>query len=290
MADGYIESRMADHIASGSARRTTASMGIRKGVAAALNALSLVSVTTFAQGRVVDVQSPSMRVFVPSKPSGMALVACPGGGYSKVAADHEGYDWAPFFNSLGVTYAVLDYTLPDGDRSRPLTDVADAFRVLADNAEEWHVDISRTGIMGFSAGGHLAAAMANGAVPDCRPAFQILFYPVVSLMPEITHPGTAAQFLGDADSPELRARYSSELQASPSTPPALLLLSADDKVVDPLNSINYFLAMRRHGVDASLHIYPSGGHGWGYRRDQMAFHNAVMVELAAWIRKRQEKL
>lgn len=207
-----------------------------------------------------------------------------------MAADHEGYDWAPFFNSLGVTYAVLDYTLPDGDRSRPLTDVADAFRVLADNAEEWHVDISRTGIMGFSAGGHLASIMANATVPECRPAFQILFYPVVSLMPEITHPGTAAQFLGDADSPELRARYSSELQASPSTPPALLLLSADDKVVDPLNSINYFLAMRRHGVDASLHIYPSGGHGWGYRRDQMASHNAVMVELAAWIRKRQEKL
>ncbi|MDE6525383.1 MAG: alpha/beta hydrolase, partial [Paramuribaculum sp.] len=189
MADGYIESRMADHIASGSARRTAAPMGIRKGVAAALSALSLVSVTTFAQGRVVEVQSPSMRVYVPSKPSGMALVACPGGGYSKVAADHEGYDWAPFFNSLGVTYAVLDYTLPDGDRSRPINDVAEAFRVLVDNGEEWHVDISRTGIMGFSAGGHLAAAMANGAVPDCRPAFQILFYPVVSLMPEITHPG-----------------------------------------------------------------------------------------------------
>lgn len=289
MADGYIESRMAEHMAGRGPKRTATMTGIRKGVAAALSALSLVSVTTFAQGRVVEVQSPSMRIYVPSKPSGMALVVCPGGGYSHVAKEHEGYDWAPFFNSLGVTYAVLDYALPKGDRSIPMNDVAAAFRVLSENAEEWHADPARTGIMGFSAGGHLASTMANGAVDGCRPAFQILFYPVVSLKPEITHTGTATQFLGQDDTPELRERYSAELQASQATPPALLLLSADDQVVDPMNSINYFLAMRKQGVDASLHIYPSGGHGWGYRREQMAFHDALMVELAAWIRKQQEQ-
>ena len=259
MADGFIESRMADHMSGRGGRRVSAPAGIRKGVAAALSALSLASVTTFAQGRVVEVESPAMRVYVPSKPTGLTVLALPGGGYSKVAADHEGYDWAPFFNSLGVTYAVLDYKLPEGDMRRPLGDVAAAYRVLAENAGEWHVNPDSIGIMGFSAGGQLARG--------------------------ITHEGSAVQFLGKNDTPEMRALYSAEQQVTPSTPPAFIALSADDPAVSPLNSINYFLALRREGVDASMHIYPSGGHGWGFRRDQMPCHDAVVMELATWMKK-----
>ena len=275
MADGFIESRMADHMSGRGGRRVSAPAGIRKGVAAALSALSLASVTTFAQGRVVEVESPAMRVYVPSKPTGLTVLALPGGGYSKVAADHEGYDWAPFFNSLGVTYAVLDYKLPEGDMRRP----------LGENAGELHVNPDSIGIMGFSAGGHLASAVATHPSEGCRPAFQILFYPVVTLTRGITHEGSAVQFLGKNDTPEMRALYSAEQQVTPSTPPAFIALSADDPAVSPLNSINYFLALRREGVDASMHIYPSGGHGWGFRRDQMPCHDAVVMELATWMKK-----
>ena len=222
---------------------------------------------------------------MPSKPTGLTVLALPGGGYSKVAADHEGYDWAPFFNSLGVTYAVLDYKLPEGDMRRPLGDVAAAYRVLAENAGEWHVNPDSIGIMGFSAGGHLASAVATHPSEGCRPAFQILFYPVVTLTRGITHEGSAVQFLGKNDTPEMRALYSAEQQVTPSTPPAFIALSADDPAVSPLNSINYFLALRREGVDASMHIYPSGGHGWGFRRDQMPCHDAVVMELATWMKK-----
>lgn len=285
MADGFIESRMADHMSGRGGRRVSAPAGIRKGVAAALSALSLASVTTFAQGRVVEVESPAMRVYVPSKPTGLTVLALPGGGYSMTAVDHEGYDWAPFFNSLGITYAVLDYKLPEGDMRRPLGDVAAAYRVLTENAGEWHVSPDSIGIMGFSAGGHLASAVATHPSEGCRPAFQILFYPVVTLTRGITHEGSAVQFLGENDTPEMRARYSAEQQVTPATPPALIVLSADDPTVSPLNSINYFLALRREGVDASMHIYPSGGHGWGFRRDRMPCHDAVVVELATWLKK-----
>ena len=198
MADGFIESRMADHMSGRGGRRISAPAGIRKGVAAALSALSLASVTTFAQGRVVEVESPAMRVYVPSKPTGLTVLALPGGGYSMTAVDHEGYDWAPFFNSLGITYAVLDYKLPEGDMRRPLGDVAAAYRVLTENAGEWHVSPDSIGIMGFSAGGHLASAVATHPSEGCRPAFQILFYPVVTLTRGITHEGSAVQFLGRA--------------------------------------------------------------------------------------------
>lgn len=231
---------------------------------------------------------PEIRVYLPDPAlaTGRMVVACPGGGYSHLALDHEGYDWAPYFNKLGIAYAVLKYRMPCGNREVPMSDALQAMRLVRTNAAKWHVNPHAVGIMGSSAGGHLASTIATHADVDARPDFQILFYPVISMDITKTHKGSVIGFLGDKQNDKsLVEAFSNERQVRRHlTPPAIILLSNDDGAVPPVtNGIAYYSALQRNGVDATLHVYPVGGHGWGFR-PKFACHEQMLNDLTAWLK------
>lgn len=231
------------------------------------------------------VAHPFMRVFLPAKEkaTGRIVIALPGGGYSHLAKAHEGYDWAPFFNERGIALAVLCYRIPKGVTEVPSSDVYEAIRYIRSQADEWGINPADVGIMGSSAGGHLATTIATHATTAAlRPNFQILFYPVVTMDEEFTHRGSRANLLGKEPSPGLVEKYCNEKQVDSFTPPAIILCSHDDKAVPTPNAVNYYLALRRNGVAASLHIYPTGGHGWGFR-DTFRYHDAMLKDLSDWL-------
>lgn len=227
---------------------------------------------------------PNIRVFLPAaeKSTGRAVVCCPGGGYSHLAMDHEGYQWAPFFNERGIAFIVLKYRMPHGVTEVPISDAREALRVVRENAKEWNIDPTKVGIMGSSAGGHLATTVATHSDSITAPNFQILFYPVVTFDYKYTHKGSRHNLIGEKAAPDVVNLYCNEKQVSPNTPPAILLLSDDDTVVPSPNSVNYYLAMKENGVKASMYIYPSGGHGWGIR-ENFKYHNEMMNDLSAWL-------
>lgn len=238
----------------------------------------------WGQGKVLTFDNPKLTVYLPSNPgpASKAVIACPGGGYTHLAKDHEGHNWAHFYNNLGFAYAVLEYTMPNCDREMLLGEVESAFKILVDNAADWKINPEKIGIMGSSAGGHLAATVATHPRGVMKPAFQVLFYPVVSLDPEITHLGTRAGFVGKDADKELTAEWSSENKVTPETCPAFMALSSDDKAVNPLNSLRYMAALCKAGVPVALFSYPTGGHGWGYRTT-FKYHDQVLAELTAWL-------
>ena len=224
-----------------------------------------------------------MIVFLPEQPSGRAVVCCPGGGYGMLSSDHEGTAWAGFFNERGIALAVVNYRLPHGDRTLPFSDVENAMRTMRDSAAVWHLHPHDIGIMGFSAGGHLAATIATHTQYALRPDFQILVYPVIT-MGRGTHQGSRDNLLGEGrEDPTLVALYSNERQVRGHiTPPAFIVLSNDDGLVPPVaNGIAYYTAMRNVGNDCSLHVYPSGGHGYGFR--PFAFHDQMLSDLSSWL-------
>lgn len=227
---------------------------------------------------------PSIRVFLPAKDkaNGMAVVCCPGGGYSHLATDHEGYDWAPFFNERGFAFVVLKYRMPHGVTEVPISDAKEALRVVRENAEKWNVNPAKVGIMGSSAGGHLASTIATHSDSLNVPAFQILFYPVITFDYAYTHKGSRHGLIGTDASEEQVKLYSNELQVTKTTPPAILLLSDDDRVVPSPNSVNYYLALKKNGIPATMHIYPSGGHGWG-SRTSFKYNREMLADLSAWL-------
>lgn len=227
---------------------------------------------------------PTLWVFLPeaSKATGRAVVCCPGGGYSHLATGHEGYEWAPFFRERGIALIVLKYRMPHGFTDVPISDAREALRVVRENAEKWNINPNKVGIMGSSAGGHLATTIATHSDAATMPNFQILFYPVVTFDYKYTHKGSRHNLIGEKAAPDVVNLYSNEKQVSPVTPPAILLLSDDDTVVPSQNSVNYYLALKENGVKASMYIYPSGGHGWGIR-DNFKYHNEMLNDLSAWL-------
>lgn len=231
-----------------------------------------------------DVAQPSLRVFLPDAEcaTGRAVVVCPGGGYTHLAIDHEGYDWAPYFNRQGIAVLVLKYRLPDGDPSVPVADAEAAIRMARDSAEVWGLNPNDIGIMGSSAGGHLASTVATHARGDSRPDFQILFYPVITMDKSYTHMGSHDALLGKDASAEAEEAYSNERQVTKDTPRAFIVCSDDDEAVVPANAVNYYLALNRQGVPAVLHVYPSGGHGWGIR-ESFLYKNEMLGELTSWL-------
>lgn len=234
---------------------------------------------------VSDVTTPTLTVYPAPHPNGMAIIMCPGGGYGGLAMKHEGHDMAPWFNTQGITYAVLKYRMPNGHHEVPLSDAEQAIRMVREHAAEWGVNPQRVGIMGASAGGHLAASLATLYSSDkTRPDFQILFYPVISMQKGVTHGGSRKNLIGENPSQELEQKYSLERQVSPRTPQAFIMLSSDDDAVPPINGIGYFLALRDHKVPASLHAYPTGGHGWGFR-DNFTYKRQWTEELEKWLRE-----
>ena len=229
-----------------------------------------------------------LTVYLPDaqKATGRAVVCCPGGGYSHLAMDHEGHQWATFFNNQGIALIVLKYRMPHGNRMIPISDAEEAMKTVRRKAEEWHINRNDIGIMGFSAGGHLASTIATHATGDAAPNFQILFYPVITMDLGFTHKGSHDNFLGDdhskKDLRKLEADFSNDLQVNRTTSRAFLALSDDDKAVPPANGLNYYEQLYKHDVPASIHIYPTGGHGWGYR-ESFTYHYNVIFELKAWL-------
>ena len=229
---------------------------------------------------------PSIKVFLPTmaKPNGRFILICPGGGYTHLAYHHEGYDWAPYFNKQGIGVAVLKYRMPKGGNTEvPISDAEEAMRVIREHAIEWGVNPQDVGIMGFSAGGHLASTIATHAPKDLRPNFQILMYPVITMDKNYTHLGSRASLLTENPSPEIEELYSNEKQVDENTPRAFIAYSNDDNVVPPLNGVNYYLALHNKNVPAALYIYPTGGHGWGIS-EGFLYKNQVLDELSAWLR------
>lgn len=221
---------------------------------------------------------PQLRVYLPTKEvaTGAGVVICPGGGYAVLAYDHEGHQVARWFNSQGVAAFVLQYRLgPRYHHPAPLQDVQRALRHVRARAEEYGVSSRRIGVMGFSAGGHLASTAAthfdagSPQNPDviervsCRPDFVVLGYPVVSLNQSFSHGGSRRNLLGENPSPELVASLSNETQVTKETPPAFLFHTGEDAGVPVNNSIVFYQACHRAGVPAELHIYQFGPHGVG---------------------------
>ena len=215
-----------------------------------------------------------------SKVTGQGVVICPGGGYVRLAMDHEGFLMARWFASQGITAAVLKYRMPNHHPEVPLEDAVQALRIMAGlEAGATGYTADKVGIVGSSAGGHLAAMAST--IGSFKPAFSVLFYPVITAAPGEAHEGSFDNLLGER-TPERDAAYSLERCVTPATPPTLLLLSDDDRSVPPTNATRYYEALKRHGIPASLHIYPSGGHGWGIR-DTFRYREQWQQAVTDWL-------
>jgi len=224
---------------------------------------------------------PTLAVYMPgsSSQTTAAIVICPGGGYARLAYTHEGVWIAEKLNALGIAAAVVKYRLPEDDimtepEKRPLQDAQRAMQLMHQNAGRWHVDPNRIGIMGFSAGGHLAASVSthfkdvlvpDASVDQVKPDFSILIYPVISLTPELMHKGSRDNLIGPDASEELVRYYSNELNVSADMAPVFLLHAEDDRTVKVENSLVFFEALHTKKVPAELHIIDTGGHGFGWR-------------------------
>lgn len=226
--------------------------------------------------------------------SRQAVVICPGGGYYLAAMGHEGHDMARWLAANGVTAAVLKYRMPDGHPEVPTEDAAEAVRYMREEYES-RDEVGQVGIRGFSAGGHLAAATGVGALDkyaeraaDVRPDFMILFYPVITADPLKGHQGSFDNLLGYDRTAELTAQWSLENLVDRATPPTLFLLSDDDTVVPPVNSVRFYDALKREGIRASIRIFPTGNHGWGFH-DWFPYKEQWQRAVIDWLGQMQPK-
>lgn len=247
------------------------------------------------EGMYRDVTNPTLEYFKPNpeKANGTAIILVPGGGYSVVVYQGEGVGNAKSLAEQGIAAFVLKYRLPNDDimedrKIGPLQDAQQAIKLVRENAEKWGINDSKIGVMGFSAGGHLASSAAthfetsyidNPNNTSLRPDFQILVYPVISMTSDLTHGGSRDALIGNTPSEEDVKLFSNEQQVKKNTPPAYLTHTADDITVDVDNSISYFESLRHHKVDAEMHIYPKGGHGFIFR------HQGWMDPLFAWLKR-----
>lgn len=231
-----------------------------------------------------------MEVYLPTEETNIkvAVIACPGGSYSSHAS-HEGAVWAPYFNELGVAFAVLKYTLPAGDPSKPIGDMETALTILNEMADKWLIDKNKIGVMGFSAGGHLAcfAATASEYSSEIRPDFQILVYPVTT-MSTGTHAGSRTNFLGADASNEEMMLYSNELWVSSDTPKAFITYAKSETVVPPAsNGKAFYNAMIKAGAKAELLELVGTKHGWhhGNAEHETAYLQPMKARLTPWLQK-----
>lgn len=256
---------------------------------------------------ISKVQDPSIKVFLPVKQAatGQAVLICPGGGYEGLAYDWEGTQIAKWLNSKGIAGIVLKYRLPNSASVKtsyetPLQDAKRAIRLIKSHAGEWNIDKDKVGVMGFSAGGHLASTLgthfnAAETVPmdsirtiNARPAFMILVYPVITMKKEFTHIGSRNSLLGRDPSEELIKEYSNEQQVQIDTPPTFLVHATDDEVVPVENSIQFYRALVSKNIDAEMHIYPDGGHGFALALDK-SYLQTWTDRLSDWLQRLEEK-
>lgn len=229
-------------------------------------------------------EKAELKVFLPNEKISKrrAIIIIPGGGYGFLAFEHEGTDWASFFNAMGIATFVLKYRMPKGNHNVPISDAEEAIKIVRRNANKYNIDPKQIGIMGSSAGGHLASTIATHSTGDAKPDFHILFYPVISMDSGFTHQGSLKNFLGSNPDKDLIKKFSNDLNVSKNTPRVFIALSNDDDVVPPKNSVNYYMQCNAQGVSASLHIYPIGGHGWGFH-SSFAYHLEMLRELKTWL-------
>lgn len=233
-----------------------------------------------------------------SKSTGTAVIICPGGGYSILAIDIEGSLVAKWLNTLGITAFVLKYRLPSSKimlnkTIGPLQDAQRAIRIVRSHAKQWKINPHRIGIMGFSAGGHVASTLSTHynqkvyKVKDsvsARPDFSLLIYPVISMRKSITHMGSRINLLGKNPSQALVRLYSNELQVNKNTPPAFLVQAMDDNVVPVQNSIDYALALHKYKIPVELHLYERGGHGFGLARNTKDTESSWTEACVKWLK------
>ncbi len=213
-------------------------------------------------------------IYLPEQGNGQMIVVCPGGGYSNCSAANEGSRVADWCLKQGIAVCVVLYRMPNGHCKLPLHDVQNAFRYCRAHAQEWGVN--QIGVMGFSAGGHLAASASTLFVDEItRPDFSVLVYPVITFEEFVTHAGTRMNLIGARTTQQMVEYYSLENQVTEKTPPTILLLSGDDRAVPAENSIRYYKAMLEHGVKGELHIFTSGGHGWGFTTVENSGHDGL---------------
>lgn len=232
--------------------------------------------------KMINVTNPTLEMYLPpkDKANGTSVIICPGGAYSVLAISHEGKQVAHWLNSLGITAFILNYRLPNDAAMQnksiaPLQDAQEAMRIVRRHATEWNLHPSKIGIMGFSAGGHVASSLSvhyNDKVYEtndstsARPDFSLLIYPVITMDSATTNTWSRYSLLGKTPSEKSVKYFSNELQVTKNTPPAFLVHSIDDDAVPVVNSINYALALHRFNVPCELHIYQSGKHGYGMGR------------------------
>ncbi|MDR1938861.1 MAG: alpha/beta hydrolase [Tannerellaceae bacterium] len=214
-----------------------------------------------------------------------AVLICPGGGYTNLAIDHEGHAMARWYVSQGFVAVVLKYRMPKGTHTIPLADAEKAISTIRSKAPEWNLHPHKVGVIGSSAGGHLAASLSTLAAEANRPDFAILYYPVISFADGTTHGGSRGNLLGEEkDNKQLIDRYSLEKQVDGKTPKTLLLLSDDDKVVLPENSLLYYSALKKKDIPAAMYIFPVGGHGWGFNTS-FIYHEEVKQLIQKWLKE-----
>jgi len=232
-------------------------------------------------GVVSNITRPTVEVFLPKvpNPARSAVIICPGGGYSIVAIDHEGKDVAHALNEMSIAAFVLKYRIPDSScmndkQNVPLMDAQQAMLQVRENAVKYKIDTNKIGILGFSAGGHLASTasthytqslIANPRNISLRPDFMILIYPVISFRDSITHMGSRLNLVGNNATEEAIHQFSNEEQVTANTPPSFLVHALDDNAVPSANSVHFVEALQKNKVAAELHLYQSGGHGFGMR-------------------------
>ncbi|WP_235998449.1 alpha/beta hydrolase [Hymenobacter sp. BT559] len=256
-------------------------------------------------GRISNVVQPTLTVYLPprEKATGTSVIVCPGGGYAMLASGHEGHDVAKRLNEMGVAAFVLKYRLPNGQSQpdpsiAPLLDAQQALRLVREQAPKYNLNPERIGLMGFSAGGHLAATAGthfakpvgpNPGATSVRPAFLMLIYPVISFSDSLKHAGSRNNLIGATPSADQVRLYSNELQVTAQTPPTFLVHAEDDKVVPVQNSVVFYQALHRHNVPTEMHLYPLGGHGFGMNnkttKDQWIERLQNWMDANGWLTK-----
>lgn len=243
-----------------------------------------------------DKDIPKITPWLPKNPNGTAIIIFPGGGYGHLASDHEGKKIAQWCNENGITAFVTQYRIaPDYHHPAPITDAQRAIRSVRDRAKEWKINPNKIGIIGFSAGGHLAATTATQFDPgegksadpiqraSSRPDFAILGYPVITMTDPHTHKGSRRNLLGDNPSEEMIQKMSAEKNITPDTPPTFLFHTTEDTVVPVENPIAFYLALRQNNVPAEIHIYEKGRHGLGLAKDHPAM-SAWPAQCITWLK------
>lgn len=251
---------------------------------------------------IQNVQEPTLEIYLPTErnATGQAVVICPGGAYFGLAYDWEGTDFAKWFNSKGIAAFVLKYRLPTSTsvvtkHLAPLQDAQRAIRMVRQNADDWFIAKDQIGIMGFSAGGHLASTLGTHFEEDlllssdpmdalsARPDFMILVYPVITMDSSYTHGFSQTNLLGENPEPAMIEHFSNELQVTEDTPPTFLVHASDDDAVPVMNSLLFYQALQKKGVETEMHIYPSGGHGFAFGLEQDGYLRTWVNRLYDWL-------